>query len=576
MLQIISGKFFESEDRFIHDGKGILFSNYSWVQPIKTCVATIEPVDTYASVSSYVVSYVNQLEKEKPPAKNILVRTGDSEIVEQFLIICSFSLSAFFHQDRSVVAVACRDKRLSSSDYCVPSQFVPRVFSRQINGTVAETEALSNFVSDIIGLKREDYNSTITSLRSFVDAMQIIGTNIDLAYSLLIYSLEALAQRSDSYTPIWADYPIDIRDELDSILGRIEDGTANDIRKTLLKNSNLKAMKRFLDFIHCHIEEDFFINEAPPGFMTVRKSEFDRALRNAYTIRSRFAHLLQPIQDQLKHPHIANGDVIRFSDEPYLSISGLVRVAQHVIGNFVRNSEKVTSEVFNWRQELPGIMRVEMAPQYWIWKHEGLKPEHATKKLSGFLSQIETVILNAESITDLRELLTKYEKLIGQAGAPYKLQMLATYVLYNHLVANEHKCKNYSMVFDKNKTLFDQCTIETMLTCLLMGQLWPWTAKVCASCWNGYQEAKHRKACIKIPPVMSVALMIEIASLYLREGSTSDYREWMGDAILEAVGQKELQKRLIDAKSRLVEIKGMEIFRDKTSEKAYRDRNVHH
>lgn len=568
MLQIISGKFFESEDRYVHDCKGILFTNYSWVQPIKTCVATLEPVDTYASVSSYVVSYVNQLEKEKTLAKNVLVKIGDSEIIKQFQIICSFSLSAFFHQDRNVVAVACRDQRLSSSDYCIPSQFVPRIFSRRINGTVEETEALSSFVDDIIGLKRDHYNSTITSLRSYVDALQIVGTNIDIAYSLLIYSLEALAQRSDSYIPTWADYSSDSRDELDSIFSRLEDGTANEIRKTLIKSSNLKATKRFLDFIHSHIEDDFFINEAPPGLMTVRKSELYRALRNAYKIRSKFAHMLQPIQDQLKHPHTANGDVIRFSDEPYLSISGLVRVVQHVIRNFVRKSEKVTSETFSWRQELPGIMQMEIAPQYWIWQHEGLKPEHATKKLSGFLSQLETVILNAEPITDLRELLAKYEKLIGQAAAPFKLQMLATYVLYNSFMADEHKCENYSMVFDKNKALFDQCTIESMLTWLLMGQLWPWAAEVSASCWNRYQETNHRKACIKVPPVMSVAIMIEIASLYLREESASDYREWMEDAILEAAGQKELQERLIEAKSRLAEIKGMEVFNDTTSEKA--------
>ena len=127
-------------------------------------------------ISSYVVSYINQLEKEKPPAKNVLVRTGDAEIMEQFMIICSFSLSAFFHQDRSAVAVACRDQRLSSSDYCIPSQFVPRFFSRQINGSVADAETLSNFVDSVIGLKRVYYNSIITSLRSFVSALQIIGS----------------------------------------------------------------------------------------------------------------------------------------------------------------------------------------------------------------------------------------------------------------------------------------------------------------------------------------------------------------------------------------------------------------
>lgn len=64
MLQIISGKFFKSADRYVDEAKGITYSNYSWIAPIETCVATLEPVDTYRSVSSYVISYVNQIEKD--------------------------------------------------------------------------------------------------------------------------------------------------------------------------------------------------------------------------------------------------------------------------------------------------------------------------------------------------------------------------------------------------------------------------------------------------------------------------------------------------------------------------------
>jgi len=294
--------------------------------------------------------------------------------------------------------------------------------------------------------------------------------------------------------------------------------------------------------------------------MTVRKNEFDRALRNAYLIRSKYVHKLQPIQDQLKHPHTANGDVIRFSEEPYLSISGLVRVVQHVIRNFVNTSEKVTSETVNWRQELPGIMLMEMAPQYWIWQHEYLRQEHATMKLSGLLSQIEIVFSSASAITDIRELLVKYEKLIKQAGAPYKLQMVITYMLYNSLVANDSRCENYLLVFEENKDLLDQCTIETMIVWMLKNQAWPWSEDICAQCWNKYQETKYRKASINVPPIMSVAVMVEIASLFLCNSRISDYVEWMENAILEAAGQKELQTRLIEAKSQKLETKGMDVL----------------
>lgn len=560
MLQIISGKFFESDDRFSHDGKGILFSNYSWVQAIETCVATLEPVDTYASVSSYVVSYCNQIEKEKPPAKNVLVRTGDSEIVEQFMIICSFFLEAFFHQDRSVVATACRDQKYSSSDYCIPSQFVPRVFSRQIRGNTKEIDDFTNFVDEVICLKREDYTSVITSLRCFNDAMQIVGVNIDLAYSLLIYSIEALAQRSDSFKPTWEDYPQNTQYGLNDIFIELDTDVAGRIKDALLKDSNLKSTVRFLNFVRGNIEDSFFIQESPEGYMALRRSEFDRALKNAYVIRSKFAHLLQPIQEQLRHPQMADGDIVRFADEPYLTIAGLARIARHVIRNFINKANKVVHEGYDWRASLPGIMRMEMAPQYWIWQHEGVKAEHATKKLSGFLSQLEAVKLRSEAITDLRDLLEKYEKLICQSSSPYRVQLLTTYVLYNGYVNEEHRNKNYSKVFEKNKKIFDECTIETMLAWLLMGQNWPWQKEECSACWNSYLKAIHRKNSIKIPPVMNVAILLEIASMFLNDENESEYRKWMDIAILETAGQKVLQQRLIQVKSDVSAIKGMELF----------------
>ena len=248
MLQIISGKFFESSDRYTHDAKGILYSNFSWVSPIKTCVATLEPVDTYTPVSSYVISYINQIEKVKPPQKNVLVRIGDNEIIEQFQLLCSFGLKAFFHQSKDTVAIICRDYRLSSSDD-IPSSFIPRIFSRQINGTKEEIDLFIKFIENIIALKRDTYKGIIASLRSYNDALQIISSNIDLSYSLFIYSMEALAQNFDKYETVWDDYNDEMRFELDNTLTNISSEIAENVKKILLKNSHLRIMRRFLKFV---------------------------------------------------------------------------------------------------------------------------------------------------------------------------------------------------------------------------------------------------------------------------------------------------------------------------------------
>jgi hypothetical protein len=92
MLQVISGKFFKPGFRQTSPAKVILYSNYSWIGTIQTCVATLEPVDTFgSSICSYVLNYTNQMEGE--PRPGALAPTGDWEIIRQFQLLCTFGLS---------------------------------------------------------------------------------------------------------------------------------------------------------------------------------------------------------------------------------------------------------------------------------------------------------------------------------------------------------------------------------------------------------------------------------------------------------------------------------------------------
>jgi hypothetical protein len=108
MLQIISGKFFESDDRSISDCKGILYSNILWFEKIETCIATLEATDAYSPIPGYVMSYRNQIENEKGSNGLLLVKTGDVDILKQFKYLCTFGLKAFFNEDRNVVYKMCR------------------------------------------------------------------------------------------------------------------------------------------------------------------------------------------------------------------------------------------------------------------------------------------------------------------------------------------------------------------------------------------------------------------------------------------------------------------------------------
>jgi len=196
MLQIISGKFFQSEDRYRYDGKGILFGNYRWYEPIETCAATLESVDTIGSVASYVVSYVNQIEKPGKGNQWKLLRTGDAEIVEQFRLLSILGLQSYFHQDRESVAIACRKQPLSMSDR-VPSFFVPRFFHSPVQGTEEEVAFFTTYVEKVISLPRDVYRPVLAAHKGFADALEVSDHNIDLAYSLLVFALECLSQTFD-------------------------------------------------------------------------------------------------------------------------------------------------------------------------------------------------------------------------------------------------------------------------------------------------------------------------------------------------------------------------------------------
>ena len=48
--------------------------------------------------------------------------------------------------------------------------------------------------------------------------------------------------------------------------------------------------------------------------------------------------------------------------------------------------------------------------------------------------------------------------------------------------------------------------------------------------------------------------------MFLTDGDESEYTHWMDMAILEAAGQKALQEKIIQAKSDVASLEGMEIF----------------
>ena len=138
MLQIISGRFFKSQDRYRTPKKAILYSNLSWIGQIETSVAVLEPVHVHQEIASYVLSFIVQIEKRPIPS---LVCAGEDEVVNQFRLFCMLGLGGYFAPEQAEVEYVCRTSSRHSGDKFVPRQFVPWFFDKRRALKKSDTES---------------------------------------------------------------------------------------------------------------------------------------------------------------------------------------------------------------------------------------------------------------------------------------------------------------------------------------------------------------------------------------------------------------------------------------------------
>lgn len=540
MLQISTGKFFVSDDLYIHDGKGILYTNYSWMDPIDTCIGKIEPVDYHGNIKSYVFSYQNRMEKD-----GLLVRTGDHEIIEQFKLIFSYFFKCFSDPDRNTVEMNCRKTKRNMNDQFLPYEFASRIFEPKIDGSELEVKEFNVFLEKMIGLERRKYKKLIQCLEAYNNSLLALNYNFELAYSLLIYCLESLSQSFDNYEPEWEDYNPRIRAKLDTILYELEEGKSGDIKNILLEDSHLKLQKRLISFVSSYINDDFFINEAVNVNIPLKKSDLEQVLKNAYGIRSKYAHSLQSIMKQLKMPSIGSGEVFSWEGEPYLTYKGLLRLTHHVIKNYFESQEYYESEEYPWKDELPGVVYLQLDERYWIYNTLGFSQEHAINKLNGFLSQLDKAIIFEEPLTDLTELMKIYEKEIPKSKKKYKLPMISNYILYNLSLKEELRLANYKKVIQSNQDFLDEPTIEGVLTYSILGQEIPYNASDVETIYQKYQKRKFSSSSVKLPNHFELLVMLNLINKLYQEGDLDRYNEWLKECILNVPGNLQLQEYLI-------------------------------
>lgn len=546
MLQIITGRFFKTEHRHKSDGYGILFSNLNFLPPLKTIVGELNssPTLNHKDPMGLVFTYTNQIERKMPDRIVLteVVRVGDEEIIESFRCLATIGLGAYFSCDKLQVTNVCKDRRIKMDHIGDTQQYNNELF-----------QAFPDLVQKTLSLSRQNFEALDRCIRQFTYALEVARTNIDLSYSMFVYCLEALAQNFGNDRTEWDDYDSIVKEKLENIFDNLDTEVASQIRTVLLSASHNKLMQRFVEYVSAHISDEYFMKAS-----SVPKSDMRQVLTNLYKTRSEFAHELLPLLDQLRH-NLSENDILRWENQPYLTLNGLIRITRQVIIETIERLPKTEVEDLNWRSLLPGIITVQLAAQHWVHNVDNFDPLIETRRLNGYLTMIDEAVFNNASLVNIDNVMTEIEKHTPTAPQTAKISMLTLYALYGNIVGGDLLEKR-NIFFQKYASLFEKCNIEAMLLHLFMPVSNQWKAQECENVFNTYLRKRYKQSHLLLPPRIHVAMMVSIANRYLKEGNKDDFKRILQSARLEIPGNTGFHLALDKATNACTEIENALLY----------------
>lgn len=553
MLQIITGKFFITDDLYVTRHRAVLYSNYDPSRRVgemfETSAGSLTPTSTLqpaGEVFPWVYEVDEKLEAVRPDGtRDFLKAVGADYFIQDFAAVAAFALNITCTPDLDLA------RRLLHGQYAAlgvphpPRQYVGRVFEPSIEPQDCDAARLREFVSDLVGLERRTYKAVMRAIRRYVNGLHRVADDLDLAYALLVASIESLAQGFDAFTPTWEDFAQDKREALDKVLSSAAEDVAAGVRRVLLAHEHLALARRYREFTLAHLRPSFFREEAAGESAPVRRSDLSGVLERAYMFRSKYVHTLLELPGLITASP-SKGDTSLVEGGLALTFHGLARVARHVIGEFVARAPKVERETLDYRKELPNVVRAQLS--FTIWGTWSARYDHksARRYLSGFLTEDFTALLTREqqttvTLTDIRPLVEKAETLVpGLAKVEQRLPLLTLYLLFHHCFPPEYHRPNREQFLNKFGADFNAPSVESILLHTLFNDPPGWTLEQFEETRRAYFKQRYTKNGLEFGPVLEVAVTLFSAELHRREGHIDRARELVSEAVENLPGRTSL------------------------------------
>jgi hypothetical protein len=532
MLQIITGRFFKTDELYRTQQRTVLYSNYRGHNSIDTLVGTYAPAAPSSDVISAVYLVEQQLEAVRPDgSREVLIAVHPEALAQDFAALLSFCLRVTCSLDPALVSRLSQSNRPPIGVSTHPSRLVEQIFDREVWPNQVDEAVLPEFVAELVRLERARYKAVMRAIRRYVVGLHRIGDDLALSYTLLVASIESLAQDFDQFEVSWSDFDPGKREKIDQALADTDFATREAVQSAILEVEHVALSQRYREFALAHLPPSFYREEAAGREGAARACDLPLALSRAYAFRSRLVHRLEELPVLLVHAPVRR-DIIEVDGKPTLTFSGLARVARRVIMLFVELSPKLDTEDFDYRADLPNVFLAPMAPRYWIWKAENYHARNARRFLSGFLSELESVLMgHEEALTDIGSVLEKIEQQVPALAPTSRLPMVALYLLYHrHLLEERHRPVAREFL-EEHASLLDDPSLESLICHTVLSQPTGWDPDKQEEIRRAYLAQRYHKNGLQLGPLLEVAMILETAEAYRLTGDRKRARILLSDAV---------------------------------------------
>lgn len=225
-------------------------------------------------------------------------------------------------------------------------------------------------------------------------------------------------------------------------------------------------------------------------------------------------------------------EVARVERRPALTFQGLYRLSRHVIRAFVAAGPKVETEVYNYRSEEAGVVIMDLAPQYWVWRPLENAAE-ALRRLEGQI-QLSTSVLAKEpdaTLVDIRPMLADVERLLPQASHAHRPALLNLHLLFNLMVSPDQRTPEFERFLEKHGEEANRPGPISLVVSTLLGGTNDWTPGDHHQALDAYFAQSLRSRALHAPRLLEAAACLEVAEKYRRAGEDAELRVMLARAV---------------------------------------------